>query len=140
MNHQLDASDQQLIRIARSALAELQGSTDPCTVGCALRSKNGSVYRAVSCYGIYGSCAERSAMDIAMSAGEREFETIVVVHENALNYVVSPCGRCRQMLYEHCPDIGVIVNDDNGALLKVTARDLLPYVTDFTDAPQRSVD
>jgi cytidine deaminase len=31
------------------------------------------------------------------------------------------------MLYEYCPDIKVIVNDENGSLIKVKARDLLPF-------------
>ena len=34
---------------------------------------------------------------------------------------------CRQMLYEYCPDIKVIVNDEAGKLIKVKARDLLPF-------------
>ena len=59
--------------------------------------------------------------------GEREFDTIVAAHMKAPNNVVSPCGNCRQMLFEYCPDINVIVNDENGQLVKVTARELLPY-------------
>ena len=31
------------------------------------------------------------------------------------------------MLYEYCPDIMVIVNDETGKLIKVKARDLLPF-------------
>ena len=57
-------------------------------------------------------------MGIATSAGEREFDTIVATHEKALNGVVSPCGNCRQMLFEYCPDIKVIVNDENGNLIE----------------------
>ncbi len=96
------------------------------TVGCALLCKNGNIYRGVNCDGIHGSCAEYITMGIAISAGEREFDTIVATHEKALNGVVSPCGNCRQMLFEYCPNIRVIVNDEEGNLIKVTARDLLP--------------
>ena len=66
-------------------------------------------------------------MGIAISAGEREFDTIVAVHDKHLNFVLPPCGNCRQMMFEYCPDIKVIVNDENGKLIKVTARDLLPF-------------
>ena len=66
-------------------------------------------------------------MGIAVSQGERDFDTIVAVHEKAANSVISPCGNCRQMLFEYCPDIKVIVNDENGNLIKVKARDLLPF-------------
>ena len=97
------------------------------TVGCALLCKNGKVYTGVNCDGIHGSCAEYITMGIAISAGEREFDTIVATHEKALNGVVPPCGNCRQMLFEYCPDIKVIENDEEGKLIKVSARDLLPF-------------
>ena len=66
-------------------------------------------------------------MGIAISDGQREFDTIVAVHEKAKNGVLSPCGNCRQMLFEYCPNIKVIVNDDDGSLVKVKAADLLPF-------------
>lgn len=97
------------------------------TVGCAIRCKNGKVYTGVNCDGIHGSCAEYITIGAAISAGEREFDTIVAVHDKALNFVVSPCGNCRQMMYEYCPDIKVIVNDENGNLIAVKAKDLLPF-------------
>ena len=77
--------------------------------------------------GIHGSCAEYITMGTAISAGEREFDTIVAVHEKHLNCVIPPCGNCRQMLLEYCPDILVVLNDENGQLIKVSARDLLPF-------------
>lgn len=97
------------------------------TVGCALLCKNGKMYTGVNCDGIHGSCAEYITMGIAISAGERDFDTIVATHEKALNGVVPPCGNCRQMLFEYCPDIKVIVSDEEGKLIKVSARDLLPF-------------
>lgn len=97
------------------------------TVGCAVLCKNGKIYTGVNCDGIHGSCAEYITIGIAISNGERDFDTIVAVHEKALNQVLSPCGNCRQMLYEYCPDIKVIVNDETGKLIKVAARDLLPF-------------
>ena len=95
------------------------------TVGCALRCKNG--YKGVNCDGIHGSCAEYITVGIAISAGERDFDTIVAVHEKHLNCVIPPCGNCRQMMFEYCPDIKVIVNDEKGELINVKARDLLPF-------------
>jgi len=97
------------------------------TVGCALLCTNGHIYKGVNCDGIHGSCAEYITMGIAVSAGEREFDTIVAVHEKHLNSVIPPCGNCRQMLFEYCPEIKVIVNDENGELIKVKAKDLLPF-------------
>lgn len=97
------------------------------TVGCAVRCSNGKVYTGVNCDGIHGSCAEYITIGTAISNGEKEFDTIVAVHDKALNCVVSPCGNCRQMLFEYCPDIKVIVNGEDGKLIKVRAKDLLPF-------------
>lgn len=97
------------------------------TVGCALLCKNGKIYQGVNCDGIHGSCAEYVTIGMAISNGEREFDTIVAVHEKSANGVVSPCGNCRQMMVSYCPDILVIVNDENDNLIKVKARDMLPF-------------
>ena len=97
------------------------------TVGCALLCKNGRIYKGVNCDGIHGSCAEYITVGIAISRGERDFDTIVAVHDKHTNSVISPCGNCRQMLLRYCPDIKVIVNDEKGNLIKVRARDLLPF-------------
>lgn len=117
--------------LIEQALQTLQANFDDGiynhTVGCALRCRNGRVYTGVNCDGIHGSCAEYITMGTAYSAGERAFDTIVAVHEKHLNGVIPPCGNCRQMLFEYCPDIKVIVNDEQGKLIKVAARDLLPF-------------
>ena len=97
------------------------------TVGCAIRSKSGKIYTGVNCDGIHGSCAEYITMGIAISSGERDFDTIVAVHDKSPNFVISPCGNCRQMLFEYCPDIKVIVNDENQKPIKVKICDLLPF-------------
>lgn len=96
------------------------------TVGGAIKCSNGNIYRGVNCDGIHGSCAEFIAIGAAITAGEREFDTIVAVHDHAKNNLVPPCGNCRQMLFEYCPDVKVILNGSNGEPVKVCVRDLLP--------------
>lgn len=124
----LNDTDRELIETALDVLKEnFDDGIFNHTVGCAVLCKNGKIFKGVNCYGIHGSCAEYITIGAAISAGEREFETIVAVHEKSLNCVVPPCGNCRQMMYEYCPDIKVIVNDENGKLIKVKARDLLPF-------------
>ncbi|MBQ7912136.1 MAG: cytidine deaminase [Clostridia bacterium] len=126
--YEITNEDKELIKIALKTLAEnFDDGVYRHTVGAALRCKNGKVYSGVNCDGIHGSCAEYVAMGIAISAGEREFDTIVAVHEKAVNCLLSPCGNCRQMLVEYCPDIKVILNDDEGNMRKVSARELLPF-------------
>ncbi len=121
-------TDRELIEIALKCLNDnFDDGVYNHTVGCALLCKNGEIYKGVNCDGIHGSCAEYITMGIAISNSERGFDTIVAVHDKAPNCVVSPCGNCRQMLFEYCPNIKVIVNDENGNLIKVTAKDLLPF-------------
>ena len=126
--HPLNEADKKLIPLALEVLEKnFDDGVYNHTVGCALLCKNGNIYTGVNCDGIHGSCAEYITMGIAISAGEREFETIVAVHDKADKFVIPPCGNCRQMLFEYCPDIKVIVKDETGSLVKVTARDLLPF-------------
>ncbi len=114
-----------------SAMQVIEGNFDDGTyyhtVGSAVRCKNGKIYRGVNCDGIHGSCAEYIAMGTAISAGEREFDTIVAVRDKAPNNIVAPCGNCRQMLIEYSPDIKVILNDDNNKMVKVDIKDLIPF-------------
>ncbi len=124
----LTPKDQNLIAIGLTVLQEnFDDGVYRHTVGCALRCKNGKIYKGVNCDGIHGSCAEFITVGAAISAGERDFDTIVAVHEKSRNGVIPPCGNCRQMLLEYCPGIYVILNDENGKLIKVKAKDLLPF-------------
>lgn len=97
------------------------------TIGAALRCKNGNIYVGVNIYSIHGSCAEYIAFGAAISAGEREFDTIVAVRspENN-NTLISPCGNCRQMLMKYAPDIKVLIQAQD-VIQKVGITELLPY-------------
>ena len=124
----ISEKDKELIQIGLKVLEEnFDDGVYHHTVGCALLCRNGKIYKGVNCDGIHGSCAEYITIGAAISAGEREFDTIVAVHEKSVNCVVSPCGNCRQMLFEYCPEIKVILNDDEGNLVKVKVKDLLPF-------------
>jgi len=126
--YEIIPEDHELIRIALDTLARnFDDGVYNHTVGAAIRCKSGKVYTGVNCDGIHGSCAEYITMGIAISDGARDFDTIVAVHEKHLNCVIPPCGNCRQMLLEYTPEIKVIVNDDEGKLVKVGIRDLLPF-------------
>ena len=126
--YEITAEDKELID---KALLKLEENYDSekynHTVGAAIKCKNGIIYSGVNCDGIHGSCAEYITMGIAISAGERDFDTIVAVHKGFPNKVIAPCGNCRQMLIEYCPDIKVILNDYEDNLVKVGIKDLLPF-------------
>ncbi len=126
--YEITGADRELIQRALETLKKnFDDGVYNHTVGAAIRCKNGTVYTGVNCDGNHGSCAEYITMGIAISVGEREFDTIVAVHDKMPNSVLAPCGNCRQMLVEYCPDIKVILNDDNNRLIKVQITDLLPF-------------
>ena len=126
--YDITADDIKLIDIALSRLdSYFDDKKYNHTVAAAIKCKNGNIYSGMNCDGIHGSCAEYITMGMAISAGEREFDTIVAVHKDFPNQVIAPCGNCRQMLVEYCSDIKVILNDDNNNLVKVGIKDLIPF-------------
>ena len=70
-------------------------------------------------------CAERNAATMAVAAGETEFEAIAVVTD--AERPTSPCGGCRQVLYEFGPTIPVVSESADGSVRVVwTVDELLP--------------
>ena len=125
--YKLSKADEELISAALEVLKRnFDDGVYDHTVGCAIRCKNGKVYTGVNCDGVHGSCAEYITFGAAYSAGEREFDTIVAVNDICPGCVISPCGNCRQLFCENCPDIKVIINDGE-RIVKVNSSDLLPY-------------
>jgi len=120
--------DEELIKLALEVLKKnFDDGIYNHTVGSAIRCSDGSIFLGVNCDGIHGSCAEFISIGAAITAGQRDFDTIVAVHDKALNYLLPPCGNCRQMLLEYCPNIKVILNDEEGTVIKVLVKDLLPF-------------
>jgi cytidine deaminase len=71
-------------------------------------------------------CAEPIAIGAAISNGEREITSIVGVGTDGESYyVMSPCGNCRQLLFDYAPDCMVIIPHD-GKVVKIPARELIP--------------
>ena len=84
--YEITQEDQALIQTALSTLEKnFDDGIYNHTVGCAVLCKSGNIYTGVNCDGIHGSCAEYITIGTAISNGEREFDTIVAVHEKHLN-------------------------------------------------------
>jgi cytidine deaminase len=91
-------------------------------VGAAVRTRDGTIFEGVNVENAaypLGVCAERSALVQAVTAGYRpgDFE--------AIGITASPCGGCRQWLYEFRID-AVTFRNDAGELVTYSAADLLP--------------
>ena len=97
-------------------------------VGAALRTKDGKIYTGCNIenatFGLT-ICAERTAIFKAMSEGEREFDAIAVVAD--VEKVLTPCGACRQIISEFCPEVTVIAGDIKGKYKLFTVAELCPF-------------
>jgi cytidine deaminase len=70
-------------------------------------------------------CAERVAIFSAYAAGEREIVALAVV--TPTEDVASPCGACRQVIFELAAHSTVILLNLSGARRLVQPQDLLPH-------------
>lgn len=96
-------------------------------VGAALRAESGEVYRGANVenasYGLT-RCAEQSAIQALASAGERSFSELVVYTD--ADTPASPCGACRQILFEFAPGADVYLVNATGEMKTFQVKDLLP--------------
>ena len=120
-------TDKELVMLAKEAMQFAYAPYSNFKVGAALLSKDGQVFKGCNIENAaYGpsNCAERTAMFKAISEGVREFEKIAVVASSG-DYA-SPCGVCRQVLFEFMPDGKVILDSDEKGMITYTVRELLP--------------
>jgi len=117
----------ELIGIAKDVMKNAYVPYSNFKVGAALLTKSGKIYTGVnvenSSFGLT-NCAERTAMFKAISEGEREFETLVVVADT--EEPVSPCGACRQVMAEF-GDFEVVLTNLKGDIVQTSVNQLLPY-------------
>ena len=118
---------QDLLRAARAALANAYVPYSHFPVGAALRSASGIVYSGANVenasYGLT-RCAEQSAVQAMVTAGERDFTEIVVVSGSEVP--ASPCGACRQILFEFAGHARVYQVNAAGTVVASTVAGLLP--------------
>jgi cytidine deaminase len=104
-----------LIAVAKAARENAHAPYSNFRVGAALRAKSGRVYTGCnvenSTYGLT-VCAERVAIFKAISEGERGFDAIAVVTDT--DQLTPPCGACRQIIWEFCGDVEVILANLKG--------------------------
>ncbi len=102
-------------------------------VGAALRAISGRIFGGCnvenSTYGLT-ICAERVALFKAISEGERGFDAIAVVTDT--DSLTPPCGACRQLIWEFCGDVLVILANLKGNSEILRMRELFPRPFDST--------
>ena len=101
-------------------------------VGAALLGRSGRVYHGCNVenasFGLT-CCAERTAIFKAVSEGEREFTAVAVTAGAGRG--ASPCGACRQVLFEFSPLLWVYWRDPRGRIVRRRLKALLSDAFDF---------
>jgi cytidine deaminase len=99
-----------LIKAATLARENAHARFSNFKVGAALRTAEGEIFGGCNVenatYGLT-ICAERVAIFKAISEGERQFDAIAVVTDT--DTLTPPCGACRQLIWEFCGDVPVVM-------------------------------
>jgi cytidine deaminase len=139
----LGKADEELIAAARATIKRRYRG-DWQEVGAALRTRSGKIFTGVNLDAYLGRmavCAEAVALGHAVvDLGDAGIDTIVAVRHPAPHdkdrtiAVVSPCGACRELIFDYDPQARVIV--PNGKLPSIVPiGELLP--NKYTRGPER---
>jgi len=116
-----------LVTAARQARENAHAPYSNFRVGAALRANSGRIFGGCNVenatYGLT-VCAERIAIFKAISEGERGFDAIAVSTDT--DTLTPPCGACRQIIWEFCGDVPVILSNLKGRTEVIQMRDLFP--------------
>jgi len=139
----LGKADEELIAEARATIKRRYRG-DWQEVGAALRTRSGKIFTGVNLDAYLGRmavCAEAVALGHAVvDLGDAGIDAIVAVRHPAPQdkdqtiAVVSPCGACRELIFDYDPQARVIVPNGKSPSI-VPIGDLLP--NKYTRGPKR---
>ena len=119
------------IELAKKASLNAYAPYSKFQVGACIELTNGEYILGANVenasYGLT-SCAERNALFQAYNCGYKKEEIKALYIYGNTKDPISPCGACRQVIYELCPhtiEVYLINKDLEYKIFKVT--DLLPY-------------
>ena len=102
-------------------------------VGAALEDCDGRMHTGCNVenatYGLT-ICAERVAVFKAISEGVRTFRRVAVAADT--DVLTPPCGACRQILWEFCGNIQLILVNPSGKTESFQSGELLPRAFDVS--------
>lgn len=117
-----------LLEIAKDARENAYVPYSHFKVGACVLTESGNIYKGCNIenasYGLT-NCAERTALFNAYSSGERKLKAIAIIADT--DGPVSPCGACRQVIYElGGKNFTVILGNLKGEYSVTTSEQLLP--------------
>jgi cytidine deaminase len=116
-----------LIQAAREAAQHAYVPYSHFPVGAALLTDGGAIVTGCNIENAsypLTMCAERTAIGTAVSAGSPRIVAVAVSAPKA--HPCTPCGACRQVLYEFNPDMEVILDCGDAAPMIMPLTELLP--------------
>jgi cytidine deaminase len=120
-----------LVDAARAARRFAVAPYSNFAVGAALETTDGVVVTGCNVenatYGLT-VCAERIALFKALSEGHRRFRRVVVVA--GTDSPTPPCGACRQLLWEFCGDVEVVLANETVVAARHRLAALFPHPFD----------
>ncbi|MEL4358928.1 MULTISPECIES: ASCH domain-containing protein [unclassified Luteococcus] len=134
----ITAALRQLVQTA-TAHAKQCNDDNNHTVAAALLTKSGQTVLGLNAFHFLGGpCGEISALaNHAATCPEDPIDAIVAVY-GPTGQVISPCGKCRQVLFDTDPAIQCVVRGSNG-LEALSVSELLPHAYDWCamELPQK---
>ena len=121
-------TDRELMSKAKQASLNAYVPYSRFAVGAAIECTDGTVFTGCNVENAaLGStiCAERTACCKAVSEGHRDFRRIAI-YADSENWC-TPCGACRQMLYEFAPGLTVLVAQRDHSFVKLPLSELLTH-------------
>ena len=108
---------ERLLEAARRAMKNAYAPYSRFQVGAALLTTDGAVVTGCNVenasYGVT-NCAERTAIFSAITQFGPQMRVRVIAIVNGLNAPCSPCGACRQVIYEFGPNAKVLFRGVRG--------------------------
>jgi cytidine deaminase len=122
-----------LLEAALKVRAHAHAPFSRFAVGAAVEDADGRIYTGCNVenatYGLT-VCAERVAIFKAISEGARNFTRLAVAADT--EQLTPPCGACRQILWEFCGDVEVILINPRGKTETYRMSYLFPKPFDAT--------
>ena len=127
-------SDNDLIQKAIEMRSQALAPYSNYKVGAAILTESGKIFGGCNIENSSYSltiCAERVALFKAVSEGETKFKALSVSTNNA----GMPCGACRQVIWDICGNISILICNNNNLITKTESIRLLPMPFDNTKLP-----
>jgi cytidine deaminase len=119
-----------------AALAARENAFAPFSkfkVGAAIEDEGGRIHTGCNVenatYGLT-LCAERVAVFKAISEGARQFRRVAVAADT--DSLTPPCGACRQILWEFCGDVEIVLVNPRGKIETYRLKELFPKPFDVS--------